>query len=122
MTTDTRTLGQKVAGIAQAGIAYAVLVFLVAPIAVKHVSGSPLDTWIGIVTVVAVAIVSAASDRVTDAADAKRSGRCCPVRFALLSTLLRKIVFWCCRCANLPCGAAFHLTYCLADAECREHP
>jgi putative spermidine/putrescine transport system permease protein len=34
MTTDTRTLGQQIAGIAQAGIAYAVLVFLVAPIAV----------------------------------------------------------------------------------------
>jgi len=34
MTTDTRTPGQKIAGIAQAGIAYAVLAFLVAPIAV----------------------------------------------------------------------------------------
>lgn len=34
MTTDTRTLDQRVAGIAQAVIAYAVLIFLVAPIAV----------------------------------------------------------------------------------------
>jgi putative spermidine/putrescine transport system permease protein len=34
MTTDTRTAGQRLADLLQAGVAYAVLVFLVAPIAV----------------------------------------------------------------------------------------
>ena len=34
MSNDTRTLGQRLAALLQAGIAYAVLAFLVAPIIV----------------------------------------------------------------------------------------
>src|ERR1700758_2124400 len=92
----------------------------------------PASVGVAATAVVAVAIVRAASDRVTDAADAMmvvlivsaRLVTCliaaAAVRFAFLSNLFAQDRVLCCRCPHRHWGAAFRPSHCLADADGRE--